>query len=97
MPKPVVGIAWYRAQDYREILQIMVDGSSFPATYREWREEAELLERDLKRLGQEVVRAILDPEIFPLWCNSRGFQIDAKARREFTDEVARQRKGQDTG
>jgi hypothetical protein len=56
MPEQVVGIAWYRAQDYREILRIMVDGSSFPATYRHWREEAELLESDLKRLGQEVVR-----------------------------------------
>jgi hypothetical protein len=86
---PPVGIAWYRAQDYGQIRRIMADAADFPATYREWREVSERLESDLRQQGHVVLRAIVDPEIFPEWCKARGFNIDAEARTIFADEVAR--------
>ena len=85
----VVGIAWYRAQDYGQIRRIMVDAADFPATYRQWREVSERLESDLKQQSHVVLRAIIDPEIFPEWCKTRGLNIDAAARTMFANEVAR--------
>jgi|SRR6516164_6319388 len=84
-----VGIAWYRAQDYGQIRQIMIDADDFPATYREWRQESELRESDLKRLGHDVLRAIVDPEVFQVWCRARGLSIDANARARFVNEIVR--------
>ena len=86
-PRPV-GIAWYRAQDYDRILKIMTDGPQLPSTYHEWREKSEQLESDLKRLGHTVLRAIVDPEIFPMWCGARGLKVDADARTKFSNELA---------
>jgi hypothetical protein len=83
------GIAWYRAQDYGQIRRIMADAADFPATYREWREMSERLESDLRQQGHVVLRAIVDPEIFPEWCKARGLNIDAEARTIFANEVAR--------
>jgi hypothetical protein len=83
-----VGIAWYRAQDYGQIRRIMADAADFPATYREWREVSERLENDLRQQGHVVLRAIIDPEIFPEWCKARGLNIDAEARTIFASEVA---------
>ena len=87
-PPRVVGIAWYRAQDYSQIREIMTDAANFPPTFVEWREKTEQFESDLKRQGHTVLRAIIDPEIFPVWCKARGLNIDATARAEFANEVA---------
>ena len=92
-PGRAVGIAWYRAQDYSQIRVIMTDAADFPPKYPEWREKTELFESDLKRLGHPVLRAIIDPEIFPFWCKARGLNIDAAARAEFANEVANRHVG----
>jgi hypothetical protein len=84
-----VGIAWYRAQDYGQIRRIMADAADFPDTYREWREVSERLESDLRQQGHVVLRAIVDPEIFPEWCKARGLNVDAEACTIFANEVAR--------
>ena len=87
---PPVGIAWYRAQDYGQIRRIMADAAEFPVTYREWREVSERLESNLRQQGHVVLRAIIDPEIFPEWCKARGLNVDAEARTKFVNQVARQ-------
>jgi hypothetical protein len=87
-PAPAIGIAWYRAEDYRQILEVMADKAILPSTYRQWRKEAELRESDLKRLGNIVIRVIVDPEIFPIWCRARGLNVDESARTAFVSEVA---------
>ena len=33
-PARVVGIAWYRVQDYSQIREIMTDAANFPPTFR---------------------------------------------------------------
>jgi hypothetical protein len=71
-----------------QIRRIMADAARFPAAYREWREASERLKSDLKRRGHVVLRAIVDPEIFPVWCKARGLNIDAEARTKFASEVA---------
>jgi len=89
-----VGMAWYCRQDYRRVLEIMEDADKLPATYDKWLKNAEAGERELKRRGHIVVRAIINPNEFIAWCWTRNLNIDAQARIQWGNEVAlRQVKG----
>lgn len=84
----VVGMAWYRAEDYDAILGIMSDRNKLHATYHEWRMDAETGEKKLRREGKTVVRAYIDPKTFPDWCRTEGLNIDAKARMQYASRIA---------
>lgn len=84
----ILGIGWYREGDYPEILRIMDDAHVLPHTHREWRQQAERLECEYVRKGIYVVRAMIDPKMFPQWCRLRGLNVDAEARVAFANEEA---------
>ena len=88
IPIDVVGMVWYRLEDYDAIRGIMADGHKLPATFSEWRMKAETGEKKLRRDRKIVVRAYIDPETFPDWCRARGLNVDAKARMEFANGIA---------
>jgi hypothetical protein len=83
-----VGLAWYRRQDYPRILQVMEDADKLFATYDHWQKSAERTERELKRAGHIVVRAVIDPDEFVVWCRMQGLNVDAKARTRWANEAA---------
>lgn len=84
----VVGIAWYRREDYREIRRIMSDGRNLPTTWLAWVRRAEKLEQEVTNQGAVALRAHIDPETFPGWCAARGLHVDANARMRFANEAA---------
>ena len=89
---PVVGIAWYRLEDYERITAIMADGASFPKTHSSWRQKAIRMERELKRQETTPVRIELDSTGFERWCAERGLERDSESRNHFVaDAIARQR------
>lgn len=88
IPVRALGMAWYTSQDYRRILEIMEDAEKLPTTYDKWCQLAERGEREAKRAGHIVIRAIIDPQEFRVWAHARGLNIDAKARVAFANEVA---------
>jgi hypothetical protein len=45
-------------------------------------------ERELRNDGFTVVRAIIEPEDFPRWCQAHKLEPNWRARREFAKEVA---------
>ena len=86
----VVGIAWYRQEDYERLLSLFVDSNKLASTYEEWLKQAERLTDQLRRTGQAFQKVYIDPDTFPAWCAARGLNIDAKARIRFANEfVAR--------
>ena len=87
------GMVWYRAEDYDAILRIMTDRNKLPDSFHIWRMNAETGEKKLRREGHTIVRAFIDPETFPEWCRSRGLNINAKARMEFANLVAKEYAG----
>jgi len=82
------GIPWYRREDYRRIREIMTDRDKLHTAHRDWEKAAESLEAHLKGQGHVVVRAVIDPEQFVIWCAARGLNIDAQARSRFANEMA---------
>jgi hypothetical protein len=89
MTNRCMGIAWFNREDYPRILAIMADSHVLPTTYEAWFYRAERAERDAKRSGITVVRAIIDPAAFVAWCTREGLNVDANARMTFAAEFAR--------
>ena len=88
-PPLVIGIPWYRREDYPAVLAIMHDAQLLPSTWEEWHEIAERVERDMKASDHLVIRIAIDPETFPAWCLAHGLNVDAEARSRFAAEATR--------
>lgn len=84
----LLGIVWYREQDYPAVLRIMADANLLPRTFQQWHQIASQTESRLRAEGRMTVRAILDPATFPAWCRQRGLQVNAAARNTFAAEQA---------
>jgi hypothetical protein len=86
-----IGMAWYDAADYPQILALMTDADRLPASYNEWLQRARNGEKELLAKGSVVIRAVIKPDAFCAWCALRGLKFDAKARTLFaSEEAARQ-------
>jgi hypothetical protein len=83
-----MGMTWYYRQDYRRILEVMEDADKLPATYDNWLKNAEAAEREMKKRGHTVIRAMINPDEFVTWCRGRGLKTDAEARKQWANEAA---------
>lgn len=86
----IVGMVWYRQEEYQACRTIMADSTKFSPSFHIWRMNAETGEKNLRRQGKTVIRAYIDPETFPAWCRERGLNLDANARNQFASFVAYQ-------
>lgn len=77
------GISWFNREDYPRILEIMVDAHIFPAGYDAWKKRAESDQARAEARGLRVIRVIVDPDEFIVWCASQRMPLDANARRLF--------------
>ena len=84
----VVGIAWYRREDYSLLLALFDDSEALPKTFDEWLAKAEETEREVSKAGLRVSRVLLIPKEFIDWCASHDLRRDAKARSRFAVEHA---------
>ena len=89
----IAGIVWYRAEDYESILKIMEDSAKLPMAYKNWLTQAESNEKLAHKSGFSTVRAFIDPKTFPDWCRRRGYNINAKARMEYANLIAKESDG----
>lgn len=88
----IVGIAWYRREDYPRMLQIVKDPDDLPSTYDEWLRSAKKVERRMRRSSLHVVHTYIDPDALLAWCVFRGLEPNGEARARYcSDETARSR------
>ena len=87
MNKHLAGIPWYSEEDYGEVIELMRDGHLFPSTYGEWQALTERMEERLRLEGKTPVRVRLSPLTFKAWCDARGLNIDAHARKHFASDA----------
>ncbi|HWL51317.1 MAG TPA: hypothetical protein VNQ90_02720 [Chthoniobacteraceae bacterium] len=81
----VVGMAWYRREDYDSIRQIMDDGKALPPVYDDWLAAAERGFKKLTGDGLRIVRAEIDPATFPAWCATNGHKVNSDGRKAFAN------------
>ncbi len=82
-PIRVVGLAWFREEDYPSLLAIFEDADKMPRSWKEWLKGAEQTEQRAKALGQATERVYIDPDTFPDWCRHAGVGVDREGRHKF--------------
>jgi len=93
MKASVIGIAWYKSQDYETLKRLFIDGDNLPTTYGEWLQSAERVVNQLRRDGHAFQKVYIDPETFSAWCAARDLELDANARTRFSAESVSGRHG----
>ena len=84
--KPVVGIAWYRPEQWQRVRDIAEDSDEFEESYDEWLQIAEEKAKELQGRGLRVERVDVDSEKLILWCNERGLENNGQARSRYAAE-----------
>lgn len=85
----VIGLPWYRREDYATLLMLFSDPDKLPGTYDAWLERAESTERQFQNAGFGVARIWIHPLPFATWCKERNVSPDQRARMTFANEAAR--------
>jgi hypothetical protein len=82
-PVEAVGLCWFREEDYPALLAMFKDADKMHDTWKEWRENAERLEKRAKAEGHVTERVYIDPSTFPDWCAREGASLDRDGRGRF--------------
>ena len=86
-PQMIVGIAWYRQEQYPLMLAVAVDPESMPKTYDEWLARATQTMEGLRERGLVPQKVDIDLKELVAWCEQEGRPLDGAARATY----ARQR------
>lgn len=84
----VIGLPWYRRDDYAALLMLFSDPDKLPGTHEAWLERAEAAERQFQNAGFGVARIWIRPLPFAIWCKERNLSRDQRARMTFANEAA---------
>ncbi len=82
--KTVMGVAWYRREQWGRFLEISSDRAELEDTYDEWKAVAEENLGNLAQHGYKLCKVEIDVEELLIWCNSQNRAVDGDARTEFT-------------
>jgi hypothetical protein len=86
----VLGVAWYRADQWQRFRALASDIDALHETYAEWETNAIEKLRELHALGI-VARAVpIDVDELAQWCRERNLALDSAARAQFVVEKVQQ-------
>ena len=79
----VVGIGWYKKEQWDELRRVSVDRGTLEPTWEEWAAVAEQRMIDLMRLGTNVQKVPVDVGELVLWCRAQNRPVDGEARATY--------------
>ena len=82
----LLGIAWYRAEQWGDLLSAVADREALEDRHEEWLATAEKTMADMSRAGSRVERVEIDVTEMVAWCRARNAPLDARARSRFVSE-----------
>jgi hypothetical protein len=85
----VVGLAWYRPQQWQRVRDISTDADDLEETYEDWLRLADNKLAELRASGLRVEKVDIDSEQLVLWCNEHGLELNAEARSRYAAEKLR--------
>jgi len=86
----ILGIAWYRREEWSHLLEIAADRDELEDTYEEWLRNAEARLHEMVEAGINPMRVFINLEELQEWCTAQGRPLDGSARAVFTAEKVRQ-------
>ncbi len=89
--RTVLGVAWYRRDQWNRLLEIVSDRDQLEDTYDEWQSTARKQFDKLAKPGHPIRKVDIDVEELLLWCDAENRPVDGAARAEFTAAKLRER------
>ena len=94
----ILGIAWYKREEWSHLSEIAADRDEIEDTYEEWLNNAETRLREMAEAGINAKTVYINVGELQDWCIVQGRPLDGSARAVFTAEKLRQlHKGQKKG
>ena len=89
MNRMIVGVAWYRPEQYALLRALAADADSMANTYEEWLAGVTRTMDDLRQRGIAAQRVDVDVKELADWCQQRGKLLDGAARSTYAVEHLR--------
>ncbi len=91
-PGMVIGVAWYRKEQWDRLRQVCPDGADLEERFDDWYEHGVRSFRELAEQcepkGMRLVKVDVDIEELLRWCAANGLTPDGQARSRFAAEKA---------
>ena len=87
MPTMIVGLPWYKSENFMQLRSLFDDSTSIQSTYAEWVKCAEVITGRFHREGRKTVRINIDPVEFPRWCVENGMRLNSTSRCAYADHM----------
>lgn len=87
----IVGLAWYRPDQWARLHEVSVDRADLETGYTSWKDGAKRRLQELRAIGLEVRRFDVDVEELVRWCEVEGCDVDGRARSRYVAEMLRVR------
>lgn len=88
MQVQIIGMSWYKAENFDRLRAMFEDGEKLHRTYKEWLVAAETGRRSFEAKGIRVFCVDIDPDEFPKWCKANGLKLNAEARNKYGSHIA---------
>jgi hypothetical protein len=82
----VLGVAWYRADQWQRFRTLASDTDALHETYTEWETNALEKLRELHALGIAARAVPIDVDALAQWCHEHNLAVDSAARAQFVAE-----------
>ena len=79
----VVGVAWFKKEEWAELQRIATDADQLGVTWETWATNAEKTVADLMRKGLHIEKVEVDVSDLALWCRAMGRDCDGAARAAY--------------
>jgi hypothetical protein len=88
----VVGIAWYRREQWNRLREISSDRDELEETYDEWVGNAVKALENLRAAGMDPVKVDVDSEDLLEWCRGKERPVNGQSRSSFVAEKVQHRR-----
>jgi hypothetical protein len=91
--KILMGVAWYRREEYTLLRALASDPEDMACTYEQWMVGANKLIADLEERGVAAQKVDVQVRELAAWCGQQSRPIDGKARSEYAAQKLRAEPG----
>jgi hypothetical protein len=79
----VVGVAWYRRQEWQRLLDVSIDREDLESTYDEWFAAMPARIVELEQAGVKAHKIDVPVDELVSWCQQNGRLVNASARADY--------------
>lgn len=91
--KTILGIGWYREDQWDLLLKYAVDKEDLESTYTEWLEGVTERMEEFSKSGIRCEKIPVDVEEIVQWCRDRGYPFDGASRSVYFSIKTKERFG----